>query len=105
MISAGWVAAAAVAGLIVVMALAFWRCLRGPTLPDRIAAGIGLWLHGVLLAAVAGLWSGAGPAAIGAAATAFFAGLFGLVAVIKLARHRSIATALARPSGQDEGRI
>jgi multisubunit Na+/H+ antiporter MnhF subunit len=96
MISVGLVAAASCAGLILLMALAFWRCLRGPTLPDRIAAGIALWLHGVLLTALAGLWSGAGPGAFAAAAAAFFAGLFGLVAAIKLARHRSLATALAR---------
>lgn len=98
MINAGLVAAVAMAGLLVFMALAFARCLRGPTLADRIAAAIALWLHGVMLVAVAGLWAGAGPVAIGAAAMALFAGLFGLVAAVKLARHRSLATALARPA-------
>lgn len=98
MISAGAVAAIAVLGLLGLIALSLLALLRAPTPHDRIAAALAIWAKGVLLVAACGIWAGAGPGAVIAAGAAFFAGLIGLVAAIKLARHSSLAAALARPN-------
>ncbi len=46
--------------LAVAMALAGWRLLRGPTLPDRVLALDALYVDALALLAVLGLWLGNG---------------------------------------------
>lgn len=46
--------------LAVAMALAGWRLLRGPTLPDRVLALDTLYVDALALLAVLGLWLGSG---------------------------------------------
>ena len=46
--------------LAVAMALAGWRLLRGPTLPDRVLALDALYVDALALLAVLGLWLGSG---------------------------------------------
>jgi multicomponent K+:H+ antiporter subunit F len=46
--------------LAVAMALAGWRLLRGPTLPDRILALDALYVDALALLVVLGLWLGSG---------------------------------------------
>ena len=49
-----------VLALAVAMALAGWRLLRGPTLPDRVLALDALYVDALALLAVLGLWLGSG---------------------------------------------
>lgn len=46
--------------LAVAMALAGWRLLRGPTLPDRVLALDALYVDALALLVVLGLWQGSG---------------------------------------------
>ena len=46
--------------LAVAMALAGWRLLRGPTLPDRVLALDALYVDALALLVVLGLWLGSG---------------------------------------------
>lgn len=46
--------------LAVAMALAAWRLLRGPTLPDRVLALDALYVDALALLVVLGLWLGSG---------------------------------------------
>ena len=46
--------------LAVAMALAGWRLLRGPTLPDRVLALDALCVDALALLVVLGLWLGSG---------------------------------------------
>jgi hypothetical protein len=99
MISIGLVAAITVASLIGLIGASGFAGLRAANPYDRIAAGLAVWVQTILLIAVCGLWAGVGAVAVFAAGTVMFAGLAALVGAIKLARHASLATALARPSG------
>lgn len=49
-----------VLALAVAMALAGWRLLRGPTLPDRVLALDALYVDALALLVVLGLWLGSG---------------------------------------------
>ena len=71
------------AAFALALALAGWRLLRGPTLPDRILALDALYVNALALLVVVGLWLGDKSYF----EVALLIALLGFVGTVALARH------------------
>lgn len=82
--------AAAAVAIVVALALAVYRAIRGPTVFDRALAGNSVGMLAILLLAVIGFMQGR-PEFLDVALTYGLLNLIGTLAVLKFFRHGDIA--------------
>lgn len=82
--------AAAAVAIVVALALAVFRAIRGPTVFDRALAGNSVGMLAILLLAVIGFMQGR-PEFLDVALTYGLLNLIGTLAVLKFFRHGDIA--------------